>query len=504
MKKYIYSNRKEIEAKNANQNNINEINALQKKEATITKIKDYMNISLENKQDSFFIKKRSTIGNYAFVEIIHKKARTNKNLIETKSKRKNDNLKYQFISANKLSRSNNENENINSKNANENISINNSTYFKNEPKNYNNHNNKLIGSKINLKTVEEKEKEKEEKREIKKDDKKDNEKEDKKDINIKKEEKKDQKNEEKKNQKEENNMSYIGLITSLSKDKNKPKKINYEDNIPRLYTFQNKINQTERKNSSITKKEDKNLEKKNNHNLHICNSIDKDKKYKKNCKSKETNHQVNESISNKKLNCSFRSINYSHSKPKKLKAILNKKNILKTHLFQYFSNESKKTICSNLELREEKEKKIYHNNKIFERIILKKKKRSNKTISLEKKNFNVSEKDKIIEKENENEKDEKNYEKININNSTPNKRINTSSRQYNKLYKLTNKSNSQNKEKNSIIKSPDKKNILKSILNSSKSSNKENEKNDSTKISKNANTINRINKKIVIIILKLT
>ena len=498
MKKYIYSNRKEIEAKNANQNNINEINSLQKKEATITKIKDYMNTSLESKQDSFFIKKKSTIGNYAFVEIIHKKTRTNKNLIEAKSKIKNDNLKEQFISKNKLSRNNNENENINGKNTNENISINNSIYFKNETKIYNKHNNnKIIGSKINLRLVEEKkEKEKEEKKETKKDDKKEKEKEEKKDI--RKEEKKDQKNEEKKNQKEDYIFTHIRLITSLSKDKNKPKKIDYEDNIPRLFTFKcninKKYNNTERKNSSISKKETKNLEKKNNHDLHICNSIDGDKKYKKYCKSKETNHQVNESISNKTLNCSFRAINYSHSKPKKLKAMLNKKNILKNHLFQYFSTESKKTICSNLELREEKEKKIYHNNKIFERIILKKK-RNNKTISLQKKIFNVNEKDKIIEKENENEKDEKNNEKININNSTPNKRINTSISQHKKLYKITNKSNSPNKEKNNTIKSPDKKNILKAILNTSKSSNKENDKNNSPKISKNNNTINRINKK---------
>ena len=243
--------------------------------------------------------------------------------------------------------------------------------------------------------------------------------------------------------------------------------------MPRLYTYKININKNndkkERKNSSISKKEDKTIiEKKSNHHLHICDSVDKDKKYKKACKSKETNHQINESISNKKLNCSFRSINYSHSKPKKLKNILNKKS-LKNHLFQYFSNESKKKIYStNLELRAEKEKKIYHNNKIFERIILKKK-RNIKTKSVQKKNFNVSEKDKIIEKENENEKEEKN-EKININN-TPNKankRINISNSQNKAIYKRINKDKiSLNKNKdennncnNNTSKSPDKDNDL--------------------------------------------
>ena len=77
---------------------------------------------------------------------------------------------------------------------------------------------------------------------------------------------------------------------------------------------------------------------------------------KKTSNQKEANHQVNESISNKKLNCTFRAINYSHYKPKKLKSILNKKNILKSHLFQYFSTKSKKTNYLNLELKEEKEK----------------------------------------------------------------------------------------------------------------------------------------------------
>ena len=147
MKKYIYSNRKEIEMKNANQNNINSVNSLNKTETKLTKIKECINTSLENKQDSFFIKKKSNIGNYAFVEIIHKKSRTNKNLIEAKSKRKND-IKENFIPKH-LSRNNNENENINSNNKNDNISFNNSYYIINEIKNYNKLkiNNKIIDSK---------------------------------------------------------------------------------------------------------------------------------------------------------------------------------------------------------------------------------------------------------------------------------------------------------------------------------------------------------------------
>ena len=134
MKKYIYSNRKEIEMKNANQTNINEINTLNKKEATLNKIKECIKTTPENKQDSFFIKKKSTIGNYAFVEIIHKKTRTNKNLIEAKSKIKNDVINNKLISKNIHSRNNNENENINN-NKIENISINNNVNNKNEIKN---------------------------------------------------------------------------------------------------------------------------------------------------------------------------------------------------------------------------------------------------------------------------------------------------------------------------------------------------------------------------------
>ena len=77
MKKYIYSNRKEIEMKNANQNNINEKNVLNNKEVKLSKLKDAISSpndnKHDNKQDSFLIKKQSNIKNYAFLEIIHKK-----------------------------------------------------------------------------------------------------------------------------------------------------------------------------------------------------------------------------------------------------------------------------------------------------------------------------------------------------------------------------------------------------------------------------------------------
>ena len=79
MKKYIYSNRKEIEMKNSNQNNVNKINNINIKETKFTKIKDCINTQHDNKQDSILIKKQSNIKNYAFVEIIHKRERTNKN-----------------------------------------------------------------------------------------------------------------------------------------------------------------------------------------------------------------------------------------------------------------------------------------------------------------------------------------------------------------------------------------------------------------------------------------
>ena len=502
MKKYIYSNRKEIEMKNANQNNINEKNSPNKKEIKLSKLKDAIppldENKHDNKQDSFLIKKKSNIKNYAFLEIIHKKTRTNKNIIEEKSKRNNDMI---FITKEIISRNNNENENINGNNRNENISINNYINCKKEGKN-NKLNNNIKGANLALKINEEKkEKGKEDKKQNKK------EKEEKKEDIKEKEEKKDTKKEENekdeknnKEKKEEKHFTHIRLITSISKDKNKPKKIDYDDNIPKLYTYKyninkNNNNKTERKNSSISKKEDNTLaQKMSNHNLYICNTIDQDKKYKKVCKSKETNHEINEHISNTKLNISFRSINFSHSKPKKLKTILNKKSI-KSHLFQYFSSESKKIIySSNLELRDKKEKTIYHNNKIFERIILKKKRKKN-NISVQKKNLKVQilnekEKEKIIENEKENENDEKIYEKNNIN-TTPNKRINSSISQNKKV--TISKSPEKKINKTMSSKKNNLSNSLNKKINTSNSSNKE--ENNSRNSPNIKNNINKKNSK---------
>ena len=231
---------------------------------------------------------------------------------------------------------------------------------------------------------------------LQKEEKKENDKEDKKDE--KKEIKKDEKDEKKENkiiEKKDKYLSHIRLITSISKEKNQPKKIDYDDNIPKLYTYMSNLNKnkmnniSERINTSIDKKEDESTNKKrNNHSLYICDSYDKEKKYKKICKSRETNHLINESINNQinnYHNCSFRSINFSHSKSKKIKTLLNKK-VIKNHLFHYFSSESKKK--SNLTILElSEEKKNYHNNKTIERIISKT--RNNKTTSVEKKNSNL-------------------------------------------------------------------------------------------------------------------
>ena len=75
MKKYIYSNRKEIEMKNANQNNVNQINSINKKEIKSTKMNECLNSSLESRQDSFLIKKQSNTKNCVLVEIFHKNAK---------------------------------------------------------------------------------------------------------------------------------------------------------------------------------------------------------------------------------------------------------------------------------------------------------------------------------------------------------------------------------------------------------------------------------------------
>ena len=301
------------------------------------------------------------------MEIIHKREITNKNknLIEEKSKRKNDSLNDQLFSKKKVSRNNNENINNNNNNKNDNNSI---IYIKCENISNIKLNNTIVATKTHLKLNEdkkEKENKKNEKKEEKKNQKekrlereerKENDKEDKKDEKKEnKKDKKDEKDEKKENKnigKKDKYLSHVRLITSISKERNQPKKIDYDDNTPKLYTYisnlnKNKMNNiSERINTSIDKKEDEstNKKKRNNHSLYICNSFDKEKKYKKICKSREANHQINESIINQinnYHNCSFKSINFSHSKSKKIKNLINKK-VIKNHLFDYFSSESKK------------------------------------------------------------------------------------------------------------------------------------------------------------------
>ena len=193
MKRYIYSNRKEIEMKN--EININEMNNIYQKEIKITRMKEKIITPHDKRQDSFIIKKESNI---AFVEIIHKKPRINKNLKEAKSKRKNDTLNDTFIIKDILPKSNNENENINNKNS---INNNNNNIIEKISNNKLN-NTVIIDSKTDIKiNVEKKEKEKE--------------KEDKKDINnenkaveFNKEEENglDYKNEENKKNREEEKL----------------------------------------------------------------------------------------------------------------------------------------------------------------------------------------------------------------------------------------------------------------------------------------------------------
>ena len=202
MKKYIYSNRKEIEMKNANQNNINQINSINNKEVKFTKINDCLNSSLEKKQDSFLIKKKSNTKNCVLVEIFHKNAKTNKNSNKAKTKRKdspNEKLKNTLL--------NNKNEN---------------NYLnKNEIQNNNKLNNSIIGIKSDIKLKEEKEEKKE------KEDKKEKEKE----IKREKEEKKEKKEEKKDIEKKNKNSNHIRLNTSIPKVITELKRNYCDDNI---------------------------------------------------------------------------------------------------------------------------------------------------------------------------------------------------------------------------------------------------------------------------------
>ena len=117
----IYSNRKEIEMKNANQINVNKINNINIKETIYRKNKEFIRNNIENKQNnSFLVKRDNNINNYVLIEISHKKSKANKNL-EINAKNINDTLNK---IPNKLILPNN-NENINNnKNENENINNN--------------------------------------------------------------------------------------------------------------------------------------------------------------------------------------------------------------------------------------------------------------------------------------------------------------------------------------------------------------------------------------------
>ena len=174
--------------------------------------------------------------------------------------------------------------------------------------------------------------------------------------------------------------------------------------------------------------------------MYICDSFDKEKKYKKICKSKETNHQINESINNQfnnYHNCSFKYINFSHSKSKKIKNIINKKSL--KNLFQYFSSDSKKK--SNLTILElSEEKKNYHNNNTIEKIISKT--RNNKTISVQKKNFKL--KISNIEKEIEQEKKKENI-KTNETNKIDKNNISKSQNKILNISKIQNKAINESK-----------------------------------------------------------
>ena len=109
----IYSNRKEIELKNANQTNVNKINNINIKETICMKNKEFIKNNVEHKQNSFLIKRENNINNYVLVEIINKKQKMNKNIAEMNSKKMND---IPNKNQSKLShRNNNENINLNYK-----------------------------------------------------------------------------------------------------------------------------------------------------------------------------------------------------------------------------------------------------------------------------------------------------------------------------------------------------------------------------------------------------
>ena len=420
----IYSNRKEIEMKNANQINVNQINNINIKETFYMKKKEFIknNINIDSKQNSFLAKRDDNNNNYVLL-IYHKKSKENKNFLEINAKNLNDtiNLKHnEFISKNN-------NENINSNNKNENIAYN--ITIKNEIQ------------KIKYKS---KEKKKDKENEIKNEKISNNNMHNDKDKKneILKEEKNNKENENKKDdykQKEKNyKRIHILLSSSISKEKKDQRRLKNKDNIKLLYTYANNSNENNIKNDRNNSLKKKSIDNKiNNHSLYICDYFDKKKKSKKANYSKETFHKEN--MSEQKYNYSFSSINSSHSKEKILKMGISEKNI-KNHLFPHFSTTFKKKSSINLGLNIDK--KISHYNKNLEKILSKA--RNHKTISVQKLktkiNIKMEQKEKICEEvEKEKERDES-IERLKI---------------------IKNTSNSLDKKNNNTSKSSNKKNINK-------------------------------------------
>ena len=244
----IYSNRKEIEMKNANQINVNQINNINIKETVYMKKKEFIKNNIDQKQNnSFLVKRDNNINNYVLLEITHKKSKANKNIVEMKAKNLNDSLN---IKQNKLIlRSNNENINNNNKNENisNNINIRNlNIVTKNEIKkiNYNNIKEEKKENKIEKDNKKENKPEKGSKKEIIQNDKSSK-------INTK-----NDKEDEIKNEKEEKNYKRIHILlsSSISKEKKAQRGLKNRDNIKLLYTYANNSNENninkERKNSS--------------------------------------------------------------------------------------------------------------------------------------------------------------------------------------------------------------------------------------------------------------
>ena len=375
----IYSNRKEIEMKNANQINVNQINNINLKETVYRKNKDFIKNDIEKKQNSFLIKRDNNINNFVLFEIVHKKSKANKNLKEMKTKIMNDTSNSK---PNKLILPNN-NENINNNNKNENVSdnikVNNlKSNIKYEIQKLD-YENRIKDKKDKKERINEKE--------IKKDNKKENEnnklinenknekgikniKTDNKEL-VKLEDENKIKKTENKDIKKIYSRIHIKLSSSISKEKKDQRILKNKDNIKLLYTYANNLNEDkinkERKNNSNSNNKRKLIDNKNNnHSLYICDSFDTERKDKKYF-SKNTIHK--EYMSEQKFNYSFHSINLSHSKQKKLKLEKSEKNI-KNQLFHQFSTTLKKKSSINLGLKKNKENYDYYH-KNLEKILSK-------------------------------------------------------------------------------------------------------------------------------------